>query len=452
MGQQRIAFISDHASPLAHPGSIDAGGQNVYVRELAIELSKLDYIIDIFTRRDSIDQPELVEWLPNIRVIHVNAGPANYIPKEQLLQYMDEFSSYMVNFIKSQRVNYSLVHANFFMSGIVAARLKETLKIPFVITFHALGIVRALHQKEADKFPKERIFYERMIVSQADKIIAECPQDAEDLINLYLAPPDKMDIIPCGFNPSEFHPVNKTEARKKLGLEDDDKILLSIGRIVPRKGIENIIKSLRFLKRHFTNVKLLVVGGDSDMQNGPSVAEMKRLKELAIKFKLEDKVVFTGPRLPSELKHFYSAADIFISTPWYEPFGITPLESMACGTPVIGSEVGGIKYTVVDGVTGFLVPPKKPLKLARKITALINNPQMLHQMQYESIKRVNSLFTWQRVASELMVAYSTVAPAKFIKRDLQPSRLHVTNIEPSTLKHPALIRIKDWKHPIYKNN
>jgi D-inositol-3-phosphate glycosyltransferase len=154
MKRHPIAFISEHASPLASPGSIDAGGQNVYVRELALELSKLGYKIDIFTRMDNSDLPDIINWNPHIRVINVEAGPPKYIPKEQLMGYMDAFSNYMIAFIRDHNINYSLVHANFFMSGIVALKLKEVLKIPFVVTFHALGIVRALHQKEADKFPR----------------------------------------------------------------------------------------------------------------------------------------------------------------------------------------------------------------------------------------------------------------------------------------------------------
>lgn len=412
MKRHNIAFISEHASPLALPGSIDSGGQNVYVRELALELEKLNFRIDIFTRRDNEDLPEIVQLSDDIRVIYVDAGPADYIPKEQLMKWMDDFSVFMVRFIKESGIKYNLIHANFFMSGIVALKLKEKLKIPFVITFHALGIVRALHQKEADKFPKERIFYEKKIVDNADKIIAECPQDAEDLVKLYNASPMRMEIIPCGFNPQEFNPVNKITARSKLNIDHKEPVILSVGRIVPRKGVDNIITSLKYLKRHFPNIKLIIVGGDTDEEHGPSAAEMTRLRNVASKHRVNNHVRFVGPRQPQELKYFYSAADVFISTPWYEPFGITPLESMACGTPVIGSDVGGIKYTVKDGETGFLVPPKKPLHLARKIVMLLNNTMLLQQMRYNSIRRVNSLFTWEQVAQDMKSTYFDIMVSK----------------------------------------
>lgn len=423
MKRIRIAFISEHASPLALPGSIDAGGQNVYVRELALELARLEFDIDIYTRRDSMDLAEIVEMEPHIRVIHVDAGPPEYIPKEGLLNYMDLFSEYMISFIRKHKINYHLVHANFFMSGMVAMRLKEELELPFVITFHALGIVRALHQKEADKFPKERIQYEKKIVRMADRIIAECPQDARDLMNLYTANPKKMEIIPCGFNPDEFNPVGKKKARQKLGIDPEQKVILSIGRIVPRKGVDNIIHSLKYLIKKFEDIRLLVVGGDLDVHNGPSSAEMDRLKQLAARLKVTGHITFTGPKQPLELKYYYSAADVFISTPWYEPFGITPLESMACGTPVIGSDVGGIKYTVKDGETGFLVPPKDPLRLSNKIKKLLSNDLLLSKMQKASIKRVHSFFTWERVAAELRLAYFDIMKKPVVSEFIQGARL-----------------------------
>lgn len=451
MKRHTIAFISEHASPLALPGSIDAGGQNVYVRELAMELEKLDFNIDIFTRKDNKDLPLMAELIPNIRVIHVEAGPASYIPKEQLMPFMDDFSNFMIDFIKQNNMEYRLVHANFFMSGMVAMRLKDVLKIPFVITFHALGIVRALHQKEADKFPKERIFYEKRIVDKADRIIAECPQDAEDLLNLYNADAGRMEIIPCGFNPEEFSPVDRLAARQHIGASPADQIILSIGRIVPRKGVDNIIRSLRFLKKRFDRIKLIIVGGDIDEENGPSASEVNRLKELAVKFKVYDKVIFAGPRQPLELKYYYSAADLFISTPWYEPFGITPLESMACGTPVIGSDVGGIKYTIKDGETGFLVPPRKPLQLARRIIFVLNNRMLLQNMKISSIRRVNSMFTWKRVAYDMRQVYYDMIMSRMIPSFMGSGQI-IKPAETSASRNIGLLKNKDVKVHIYKNN
>jgi len=408
MKKQRIAFISDHASPMAQAGGIDSGGQNIYVRELAIELSQKGFDIDVFTRKDSYALPAVLHWLPGVRVIHIQAGPEHFVPKEELMPYMDEFADNMIAFMQREKISYDLVHANFWMSGMVAMLLKERLDIPFVITFHALGLVRSLHQKESDKFPKERIPVEHEIIQQAGCIVAECPQDAEDLQTLYGADKDKMVIIPCGFNPEEFFPIHKQEARKHLQLPPDGNILLQLGRIVPRKGIDNVIRALKYLPAALRPVHLLIVGGDQDSEHGPCAAELRRLAAIAREEGVMEDVTFTGPRQHEELKYYYSAADIFISTPWYEPFGITPLESMACGTPVIGSDVGGIKFTVVHGETGFLVPPKAPAALAEKISCLLGDPLLAGRMGAAAVKRVNHYFTWKKIARQMQVAYNAL--------------------------------------------
>lgn len=451
MKKHRIAFISEHASPLASPGSIDAGGQNVYVRELALELAKLGFSIDIFTRRDSDTDPEIIELAPDIRVIHVKAGPAMYIPKEQLMGYMDEFSAFMMHFITQNQIRYDLVHANFFMSGSVALQLKETLKIPFVITFHALGIVRALHQKEADKFPRKRIFFEKKIVKKADKIIAECPQDAEDLSNLYFADPEKMDIIPCGFNPAEFNRVDRKYARGVIGADNNSFVLLSVGRIVPRKGVDDIIRSLKILVNKHPNICLFIVGGDTDTEHGPSAVEMHRLQALVTSLQLNNKVRFTGPVKPALLKYYYSAADVFISAPWYEPFGITPLESMACGTPVIGSDVGGIKFSVKNGETGYLVPPKDPLQLARKTDILLKNPALLKKMQTASIDRVHALFTWHKVALSLRNTYHEIIAQKVLPGIITNTGFVLQN-DALQFQYLSILKDKNVKVNISRNN
>lgn len=450
MKRQTIAFISEHASPLASPGSIDAGGQNVYVRELALELSKLDFQIDIYTRKDNETLPEVVNWMPDVRVIHVIAGPQRYVPKEQLMNYMDDFAAFMLRFIKENDLSYKLVHANFFMSGMVAVKLKESLKIPFVITFHALGIVRALHQKEADKFPRQRIFHEKNIVQKADKIIAECPQDYDDLQNLYFADHNKMDIIPCGFNPEEFTKINRKSARILIGAEESEHLILSVGRIVPRKGVDDIIRSVKYLTGKYRKIRLFIVGGDYDQKNGPSANELNRLQVLVNSLKLSKHIRFVGPVHPVDLKYYYSAADIFISAPWYEPFGITPLESMACGTPVIGSDVGGIKYSVKDGETGYLVPPKNPQQIANKIDTLLQNPAILYKMQTACIDRVHTLFTWHKVAINMRNTYKDLIEPRISQ--ITAHSVYKRHTDVLQLKHLSVLKDKNIKINIVRNN
>lgn len=411
--KKKIAFISEHASPLATLGGVDSGGQNVYVAELAKYLARTDFEIDIFTRWDNEELPPVVNWMPGVRVVHVKAGPVCFVPKEELLQFMPEFTNSMLSFITEQQIRYDLIHANFFMSAKVAAELKEMLDIPFVVTFHALGHVRRAYQREQDKFPAERLRIEEETIRRADKIIAECPQDREDLIGYYNASARKITVIPCGFSPEEFYPMDKQEARKLLNLKRDEHVLLQLGRMVPRKGVDNVIRSLEYLKNTHKPVRLMIVGGETDVPDPLTCPEIARLRAIADEKGISSSVTFAGRRNRDVLKYYYAASDIFITTPWYEPFGITPLESMACGTPVIGSNVGGIKYSVIDGRTGFLVPPNDPAALASGIAKMISDRALLDRMRRESIKRVNAMFTWENVAKMTANLYERVLMATY---------------------------------------
>jgi len=330
------------------------------------------------------------------------------VRKEDLLPMMQEFAGYVEKFC-TRDGPYELIHANFFMSGLVALMLKQKLGIPFVITFHALGRVRRQYQREADQFPPERIDIEDCIVENADGIIAECPQDEADLLSLYRADPAKISVIPCGFDASEFWPIAKRFARKTLGLAPDLPLLLSLGRTVPRKGIDNAIFALaRLAHKDAMRPTLMVVGGNSDLPDPALTPEIARLRTIAQTQNVADQVIFVGRRSRELLKLYYSAADIFITTPWYEPFGITPLEAMACGTPVIGSDVGGIKFSVMDGQTGYLVAPNQPDALAERIEGLYRQPDRLKEFGRNGIRRVNRNFTWRGVTGSIACFYRQV--------------------------------------------
>jgi D-inositol-3-phosphate glycosyltransferase len=412
--KRKIAFISEHASPLAVLGGVDSGGQNVYVAETARHISRLGFDVDVYTRWEDPAVDEVVNWMPGVRVIHVKAGPVRYMPKEQLLPYMLLFRHNMIRFMRRHQVSYELIHANFFMSAMVAMEIKQRLDIPFVVTFHALGQVRRIHQGQHDQFPVERIDIERKIVQAADCIIAECPQDKEDLIEYYNAPEERISIVPCGFNGNEFYPVDRAAARAHLGLDADEIILLQLGRMVPRKGVDNVVNALAQLKNTGMRFRLLIVGGEADHPDPQATPEIGRLQQLAANLGVEHMISFTGRRNRDVLKYFYSAADVFITTPWYEPFGITPLEAMACGTPVIGSNVGGIKYTVLHGKTGYLVPPKEPARLAEKIFQLVSNNALMQRMKRNAIARVNQLFTWSMVSGMLADAYEPILQPAYV--------------------------------------
>ncbi|MFL5675775.1 MAG: glycosyltransferase [Chloroflexota bacterium] len=404
---RRIAMISEHASPLATLGGVDAGGQNVYVAQVARRLAALGDRVDVFTRRDDPDLPPVIEIAPGVRVIHVPAGPAAPVDKEDLLPLMDEFTAWMT--ARLRRSSYDLIHANFFYSGLVAADLKAALGLPFVVTFHALGRVRRQFQGDTDRFPDERFAIEDRIVAEADRILAECPQDEEDLIRLYNADHDRIAMIPCGYDPAEFAPMSRPLARMDLGLDPTEPVLLQLGRMVPRKGVDNVIRSLARLDAdHGIRARLLVVGGATREPDLDATPELARLAAIAEEEGVRDQVTFVGRRDRAELQTYYNAADIFVSTPWYEPFGITPLEAMACGIPVVGSRVGGIKFSVRDGETGYLVPPDDPTALAERIAHLYHNPKLLAVLGQQAHRRVQDLFTWERVANGISAVYEEV--------------------------------------------
>jgi D-inositol-3-phosphate glycosyltransferase len=416
----RIAMISDHASPLAAVGGIDSGGQNIYVAETARHLAAQGCMVDIFTRKDQPELPEIVEWLPGVRVVHVPAGPAAFVRKEEILPWIPEFASFVQGFAARER--YDLVHAHFFMSGLVAMQLKNVLGLPFVVTFHALGLVRRLHQGAADEFPTKRIAIERDIVDAADGLIAECPDDRRNLVTLYNADPHKIAVIPCGFASDDFWPIAPRFARRALGLRSDVPVLLSVGRLVPRKGVDNIIRALGVLvKRLSVPAELLVVGGNSDIPDCQATPEIGRLRAVATEAGVADRVTFTGRRSRELLKLYYSAADVFVTTPWYEPFGMTPVEAMACGTPVVGARVGGIQYSVLDGVTGYLVPPNDPVALAERLDQICCSRRLAERFSSGAVRRAYTLFRWERVARSLATLYTDVAESSDVGLTLVPA-------------------------------
>ncbi|HJV83688.1 glycosyltransferase family 1 protein [Noviherbaspirillum sp.] len=405
---RKIALISEHASPLARIGSIDSGGQNVYVAQLAKQLARLGYLIDIFTRRDSDQLEPVVDWHPGVRVVHVPAGPPEFIPKEAMLPYMEQFGRFVIRFARRQKMRYDIVHANFFMSGMVAQQIKATLGIPFVMTFHALGRVRRLCQKEADAFPDIRFAIEERLMHDADRVIAECPQDRRDMEQHYGAPSARIDVVPCGFDPDEFWPTT-LDARQNLGLDRDEFIVLQLGRMVPRKGVDNVIRAVAILHHQYqVPVRLLVVGGNGEKPDPIATPELGRLMQLTEELGVAQCVTFTGQRQREQLRYYYSAANVFVTTPWYEPFGITPVEAMACGTPVIGTAVGGIKTTVVDSETGYLVPPNDPEALAERLSWLQRHPHLAQRMGWAGMRRAYQHYTWRNVATSIAGVYESV--------------------------------------------
>jgi D-inositol-3-phosphate glycosyltransferase len=415
----RIAMISQNASPISTSGSGDCVGQNVYVAQLAQSLTAKGHDVDVFTRRDNPNLPRVTYWKPKIRIINVAAGPEQFVPKEEQPQYMKEFATYVYNFFISSASSYDIIHAHSWMSGWVAAEIKERLRVPFVVTFHALGRVRRMHQASEIDVPEERFEAEERVVREANQIIAECPQEKDDLIDLYGASEDSISVVPGGFDPEEFALRDKGEARERLGLQQDAFIVLHVGRIVPRKGIDNAIRGFGWMFRALeANAQLIIVGSEAEsskgrreilrsaQDDGSNGSELARLKRVAEEEGLAKRVMFVGGKDREELAFYYAAADVFVTTPWYEPFGMTPLEAMASGCPVVGSSVGGVKYSVVNGTTGFLVPPNDPACLGNRLSILCSDSDLREKMAKNALKRAYEHFTWSDVAQSVTRVYN----------------------------------------------
>lgn len=405
----KIALVSEHASPLALAGGVDTGGQNIYVAHVARQLQRAGHQVDVFTRRDRALLPPIAH-MDGVRVIHVPAGPPMQLPKEKLLPYMPEFAEFLVRFCRGESRPYDVTHANFFMSGLAALAVKEALGVPLVMTFHALGRVRRLHQGTNDGFPDERFAIEDELVRRSDCIVAECPADEADLVEHYRADPARIAVIGCGFDPDEFSPLNRRQARRHLGWSARDFCVLQIGRLVARKGIDNVVRGVAELEaRHGVKARLYIVGGDAQVPNEIATPEIARLRGIAHRCGIEERVTFVGRRERSQLRDFYNAADVFVTTPWYEPFGITPLEAMACATPVIGADVGGIRHSVRHGETGWLVPPRDPQALAGRLLSIHAAPERARAMGEAGRKRAQAHFTWRQIGLELEDAYAQLA-------------------------------------------
>lgn len=410
----RIAFFSEHASPTALLGGVDAGGQNVYVDELSRNLANQGYLVDVFTRRDSPDTPDVIEWGPGVRVVFLPAGPAESLPKDAIWPFMPTFRDAFLRFMQLDEAQYCLIHGNFWMSGWAAIEAQKRLGIPAVQIFHALGKTKRLHQREVDTSPPDRISIEHRVIREARRLIAQCPGEQHELIHDYGADPQKVALIPSAVNTHLFSPVERDEARQRLGLGLDEKVIVYVGRILPRKDIRNIVRALALLARRPESisgkqpVSLLVVGGETREPDPVATPEIGELQKLAMELGVADRVHFLGKHQPGELRYFYSASDAVVTTPWYEPFGLTPLEAMACGRPVIGSAVGGITYTIKDGETGYLVPPRIPQILAERLIHLFNNPSLSRRLGCEARKRVEREFTWPIVAMRTAALYESI--------------------------------------------
>ncbi|MCM3506095.1 glycosyltransferase [Curtobacterium sp. ODYSSEY 48 V2] len=395
----KIAMVSEHASPLAVLGGVDAGGQNVHVAELSAALADRGHQVTVYTRRDDADQPVRVLLRPGVEVVQVDAGPARHVPKDDLFPFMDTFASVLAAEWFVDRPD--VVHGHFWMSGYAALEAVKQVhartggvRIPVVQTFHALGVVKRRHQGTADTSPAEREWIEPAVGRSVDQVVATCSDEAFELKTLGV-PLHAISVVPCGVDTELFRPDGPVEERGRPFR------VLTASRLVRRKGVGTTIAALAKLLDEGREAELVVVGGagtaGADLADDP---EYQRLDALARSLGVREHVTFRGQLGQHDMPAVYRSADVVVCAPWYEPFGIVPLEAMACGRPVVASSVGGLIDTVVEDATGLHVPPRDEEAVAAAVGALLDDRERRDAYGRAGRERAESRYTWHKVAAE----------------------------------------------------
>jgi glycosyltransferase involved in cell wall biosynthesis len=392
----KIALVSEHASPLAVLGGVDAGGQNVHVAALAHALAGAGNSVTVYTRRDCRDLPRRVVMARGVTVEHVDAGPPCNLGKDDLLPFMDAFAVRLARVWRTDPPD--VVHSHFWMSGMAAVQAARPLGIPVVHTYHALGSEKRRHQGSADTSPSERLAVEAALARDADRIIATASAEVFELLRMG-APARALKIVPCGVDLERFSPRGPVEPRRR-----DRFRVVTLSRLVARKGVADVIEAVAGVPE----AELIVAGG-GDHADRAADREAERLASLACAAGVADRVAFRGRVARADVPPLLRSADVVTCTPWYEPFGIVPLEAMACGTPVVVSAVGGLIDTVIDGVNGLHVPPREPERLAAALAALARDPDRRHALARAGLTRVRARYSWTRIAAETLDVYRAVS-------------------------------------------
>jgi D-inositol-3-phosphate glycosyltransferase len=407
----RIAMISYHTCPLATLGGKDTGGMNVYVRELTRQLGQMGIHVDVFTRSQDDHVPHVLHELGyGNRVVHVPAGPEHPVPKEELAEHIPQFTEGIKYFACEKGIRYDLIHSHYWLSGIAAEALSEAWGgVPIVHMFHTLGEMKnRIARSEAEREGRYRIDGERQVLRRADRVIAATIAEVTQLRFLYKAPANKLMVIPPGVDVSHFYPIPADEAKMYVGLKPDDRMVLFVGRIEPLKGVDTLIQAMSCLQlTESQRVHLAIIGGDPAASPQEMSAEMARLQKLCDDLAVEQTVVFLGRRDQDKLPYYYSAAELVVMPSHYESFGMVALESMACGTPVIASEVGGLAYLVKDGETGFTIPDQEPETLCEKISWLLNDDEMHQTMSRRAVEYAQN-YAWHKIAGQIVDVYRSL--------------------------------------------
>ena len=395
----RIAMLSAHSCPVGKLGTKDTGGMSVYIREIACELGRQGHSVDIYTRIHDPEDRQIYELSQDVRLIHLRAGEDEEIHKLAVYSYLPDFARNLENFKRQNNLQYDLIFSHYWLSVLAGMYLQQWWHVPHIAMFHTLGAVKKAIKEDTglaldEDELKLRVETERDLVQRCDHIIAPTEREKEEFIQHYGASSEKISVVPCGVNLEQFRALDKAQARQHLGF-GDDKIILFVGRIDPLKGIDKLIRALPYL-RNIQGLRLLLIGGGEHSQH-----EMEQLRKLACDLEVEDSVTFMDLVKHEQLPYFYSGADVCVVPSYYESFGLVALESLACGTPVVATDVGDFRNIIREGESGYVVRDNVPQHLADKISLLLSGPSM-DKESAQLIRATVSKFGWSNIAEAII--------------------------------------------------
>jgi D-inositol-3-phosphate glycosyltransferase len=396
-----IAVLSYHTSPLAPLGGRDTGGMNVYVRELTRELAERGHAVDVFTRRSSADAPDIQAMPGGGRLVRIDAGPPHALAKARLAEHVGAFAEGVAAFAEAAGISYQVIHSHYWLSGLAGEQLKARWRAPHVTMFHTLGGAKN-SARLSEHEPDARLEGERAVAAVADRIVCTSHEEQQALARDDGVAPERIAIVPCGVNLDLFRPISRSAARKQLGIGDGERILLFVGRVEPLKGIDILLGAAARLEvEGDSDCFVMVVGGDASAPSG----ELAHLRGLASELGIAERVSFLGAIDHEQLPLYYNAADVCVVPSFYESFGLVALEAMACGIPVVASRVGGLRGTVRDGETGYLIPWRCPEPFAERLELLMANEELRRAFGVAAREAVER-YRWSNVADAVLDAYA----------------------------------------------
>ena len=405
-----IAMLSIHTSPLDEPGvTKDAGGMNVYMRELAQELGSQGTYVDIFTRRTSSSLPQIVQVDAHVRVIQIEAGPVSVVHKNELYQYIPQFAHAIDDFKRRAAIPYVLIHSHYWLSGVTALELASRWNVPHVAMFHTLGRLK-LEANPDEREPALRLQWEQYLLQHVDRIIAATVEEYEQIMQHFdQVDAERIRVIPCGIDLDLFLPGDCWAARERLRLRQDMPVLLFAGRLDPFKGPDLFLQIAAKMREQ---AQLVVVGGKLTGD-----AELEGLRKLARALGVDKRVHFLGSLPREEMPMLYNAADVTVIPSYHESFSLTAVESLACGTPVVATRAGGLQTVVRHNETGFLVP-RTANAFAEKLDMLLQQAPLHASMSLAARDSIMQ-FGWQHVAQQMTALYTETIDEMAGKRQCQ---------------------------------